>query len=95
MFVVIARYTVRPGEEDAIETALRAMTPLSRAEPGCRSYVVQRAIENPLVFLLYEAYDDETAYEAHTRTPHFQEYVLGDAVPRLESREREFFATID
>jgi autoinducer 2-degrading protein len=94
MYVVIARYTVRPGEEEAVETALRAMTPLSRAEPGCVAYQAQRSLDNPSVFVLYESYVDEGAYKAHAETAHFKRYVLEDAVPRLVSRDREFFETV-
>jgi len=94
VYVVVARYTVRPGEEEAVEAALRAMTTLSRAEPGCVAYQAQRSLDDPSVFVLYESYVDEGAYEAHVETPHFKRYVLEDAVPRLVSREREFFETV-
>jgi quinol monooxygenase YgiN len=95
MFVLIARYVVRPGEEDAVEAALRAMTPLSRAEPGCLVYQAHRAVEDSSLFVLYEAYASEEAYVAHTQTEHFARYVLGDAVPRLVSREREFYTALE
>jgi hypothetical protein len=28
-------------------------------------------------------------------TPHFEQYVKGEAIPNLESRERAFYETID
>ena len=28
-------------------------------------------------------------------TPHFEEHIKGEAIPRLESRERAFYLTID
>ena len=40
-------------------------------------------------------HDDEDAVAAHTSSEHFERFVLGQAVPLLQSREREFFETID
>jgi quinol monooxygenase YgiN len=94
VYVLIARYTVRPGKEGEVEEALRAMTPLSLAEPGCIEYQVQRSLDDPSVYVLYEAYVDEDSYKAHTETAHFTQYVLETAVPLLVSREREFFETL-
>jgi quinol monooxygenase YgiN len=71
------------------------MGPLSRQEPGCLFYQAHRSPDDPRVFFLYEQYADESGYEAHQATPHFERYIKGKAIPRLESRERSFFVTID
>jgi hypothetical protein len=34
-------------------------------------------------------------YKAHGDSGHFQEYGFGQAIPLLESREREFYVTLD
>lgn len=94
MFVVAARYVAMEGEEDAVLGILEQMGPLSRAEPGCRFYQAHRSADDPRVFFLYEQYVDRGGYEAHMETPHFKERILGDAVPRLETRERAFYETI-
>jgi quinol monooxygenase YgiN len=55
-----------------------------------------RSTEDPLLFWLYEQYADEAAYETHMATEHFTRLVKGEAIPDLlESREREFFTTLD
>jgi quinol monooxygenase YgiN len=94
VFVVVAKYTVKSGQEAAVERILRELTPLSRAEPGCRTYQAQRSLDEPGVFLLYETYDDRAAYQAHTETEHFRRLVLEGAVPLLERRERSFYETL-
>ena len=38
---------------------------------------------------------DEDATRAHVESEHFQTLALGDAIPRLEKRERFFYETID
>jgi len=95
VYVVIARYVVQPGQEDAVEAALRAMTPLSLAEPGCLLYQPHRAVHDASVFVIYEGYENEAAYLAHTETEHFARYVVNDAVPRLVSRERAFLTSLE
>ncbi len=94
-YVVAAIWTAKEGQEEKILEVIKKMTPLSRQEPGCLYYQAQRSPDNPRVFFLYEQYADAAGYEAHMATPHFDQYVKGEAIPNLESRERAFYETID
>jgi quinol monooxygenase YgiN len=94
-YVVTAKWTAKPGEEEAVLGCIRKLAGPSRAEPGCQYYQPTRSPDDPRVFFLFEIYDDEAAYKAHGESEHFQTYGFGDAVPRLESRERAFYETID
>ena len=94
-YVVTAKWTANEGEEDAVLAAIEAMIPLSREESGCSFYQPNRDPENPRVFFFYEIYDDEAAYKAHGESEHFAEHGFGNAIPRLETRERVFYTTID
>jgi quinol monooxygenase YgiN len=94
-FVVAATWTAKPGEEAAVATALAQLAPASRAEPGMVLYQAHRDPDNPNLFFLYEQYVDQAAYEAHTESDHFQRFALGQAIPRLERRERLFWETWD
>lgn len=94
-FVVVAKWTARAGEEEAVAAAIRQLVGPSRAEPGMLLYQPHRDPENPRVFLFYEQYRDRSDYEAHLNSEHFQRLGFGDAIPRLESRERGFYETWD
>lgn len=94
-YVVTARWTAKEGEEGAVASAIERLTPQSRAEPGIIFYQPHRDPENPRVFFFYEQYSDPAAYQAHIDSPHMQELGFGDAIPRLESRERAFYETWD
>ena len=94
-YVVLATYVAKLGEEESVAAILRAVAPLSRAEPGCSAYEVHSSVDDPTRFLLYEKYEDETAYQSHQQTDHFRDLILGGAVPKLESRQRQFFRTLD
>ncbi len=94
-YVVAATYRTNPGEEDAVRDALVAMQAASASETGCLAYYAHRLIEDPRVFFLYEQYINEQAYTAHQQTTHFATYIRGQAIPRLETRIRSFYVTLD
>jgi quinol monooxygenase YgiN len=93
-YVVTAKWTAKPGEEDRIARICAEMTEPSRAEPANHAYQAHRSVDNPRLFYLYEQYDDEDGYEAHMASEHFTRLVKEEAIPNLESREREFYETI-
>jgi len=95
MFVVVARFYAQAGKEDEVEAVLKTMTPISNAEPGCALYVVNRSLDDPRRFLLYEQYHGRAGYEAHMATEAFKQHILGTVVPMLESRERDFYETVE
>lgn len=94
-YVVTAFWRARAGQEETIARVIEKMIPLSRQEPGCLYYQAHRSPGDPQLFFLYEQYIDQAGYEAHMATPHFEQYVRGEAIPNLESRERAFYETID
>ncbi len=94
-YVVTAKWTAKPGEEEHVLGCIKQLAGPSRAEPGCQYYQPTRSPDDPRVFFLFEIYDDEAAYKAHGESEHFQRIGFGDAVPRLEARERVFYETID
>ena len=95
MYVVAADYYAREGKAEEIAGILRKMIPISRAEPGCRLYTVNRSVEDPRKFLLYEQYVNEDGYKAHMATDAFKENILGKVVPMLESRVRHFYEVVE
>jgi quinol monooxygenase YgiN len=95
MYVVAAQYTIKEGKEKDVINILKKMIPLSRAEPGCKLYMVNQSPENPRKLLLYEQYVDKSGYEAHMATDAFKENILGKVVPMLESRVRDFFDVVE
>ena len=71
--------------QKALENAQAA-----RKEPGCRQFEVLVDPNDRSKAMLFEIYDDESAFEAHQATPHFKKY-LAEAVPLLASRERSIW----
>jgi quinol monooxygenase YgiN len=94
-YVVAAIWRAKEGQADTIVRVIEKITPLSRQEPGCLFYQAHRSPTDPNLFFLYEQYVDAAGYEAHMATPHFEQYVKGEAIPNLESRERAFYETMN
>lgn len=94
-YVVIAKWTARNGEQDAVAAAISRLIEPSRAEPGNLAYQCLRDPQDPCVFVLYEQYVDEEAYTAHGLSEHFQRWGINDGIPRLRDRERAFYVTWD
>jgi (4S)-4-hydroxy-5-phosphonooxypentane-2,3-dione isomerase len=93
-FVVVAKWTAKPGEEEAVAEALLRLVEPSRAEPGNLVYQPHRDPSDASVFMIYEQYVDEAAFKTHLESDHLKEIGLGEAVPRLAERYRESYETI-
>ena len=93
-YVVRATWTATEESVEAVRDALARLGPLSRQEPGCRLWLAHQDPGRPLVFELFEVYDDEAAYRAHRESEHFRRFAV-PALPLLASRERAFSETLD
>jgi heme-degrading monooxygenase HmoA len=63
MILEAAVLNVRPGEEDALEQAFRAASPLIASSPGYLSHQLQRCLETKGRYLLLVQWE---TMEAHT-----------------------------
>jgi len=92
-YVVAATWHAKPGEADAVAAAIGRLVPFVELEPGNLLYQAHRDPEDPNTFFFYEQFVDAAAFQAHVDSAHFQEHAIGDAIPRLDSRDRAFYET--
>jgi autoinducer 2-degrading protein len=86
MYVVVVFLEAVAGRQEELRDALRvhARACLDR-EPGCQTYDISVDPLEGTVFLLYQVYEDEAAYHAHSELPHYADFqVLTD--PWTKSR---------
>jgi quinol monooxygenase YgiN len=96
MTIVLAvTWVASEGQSDAVADLLRRLVPLARAEAGCLQFDAHRDPDDPNRFFLFERYADQAAFDAHGASPHFQELVLGEALPLLAERVRLFLTPLD
>jgi quinol monooxygenase YgiN len=94
-FVLVARLTARDGEQDRAAELIGRLVEATRTEPGNIHYIPHRDPDDPRVFLMYEQYRDKAAFEEHGQSEHFKSIGLGELFPLMESRERNFYETLD
>ena len=93
-YTLVVRMTAPEGQHDRAEELIRRLGEASRQEPGVVQYIAHRDPDDPRVFLIYEQYRDQAAFEEHGRTDHFKEIALGEQFPLLENRERAIYETL-
>jgi len=81
--IVVAKLKAKTGEEDKMEEALRDMVVKVAQEQGTLKYTLHRAQKDPSVFMIYEKYEDEAAFKAHSSTPYIKE-LFGALQPWLD-----------
>ena len=88
---VIARYTVTFGNELEVESLLTQLADATRAEPGNLSFATYRELDDERKLVLLERYASLDAFTAHRATSHYNDLVLEQIVPRLDSRVIETY----
>jgi quinol monooxygenase YgiN len=73
--IVVATLRAAPGKGDELAAFLAEQCKVVRdSEPGCVAYRLHRARDDPSLFLFYEAYVDDAAFEAHRASAHLASF---------------------
>lgn len=89
MLSFTVRMTFEQSDREEITEILCQLTPASRNEPGCISYVPHFVEGEACTVLIYEQYADEAALEHHRNTPHFHQYAIGGLYQKMRDRQLE------
>lgn len=71
MIALTVTLRVKPGHLDGFLDAITANAEATFAEPGCRYFDINQALDDDHTFTFYELYVDEEAAAAHRTYPHF------------------------
>jgi quinol monooxygenase YgiN len=72
---IFGRFHARPGDEGAVEEALRDVTGPTRAEAGCLSMQAFRSTRDPGLFYVHSRWVDEAAFDRHAGLPHTVRFI--------------------
>ena len=82
VLTIVAKLRAAKGKGDALAKLLAEQSAAVRkAEPGCIVYRPHRSTKDPDVFVWYEQYKDDAAFEFHRKAPHLAAF--------RERREKE------
>ena len=71
ILTVVARLRAAKGKGDAMAALLKEQAVVVlKAEPDCLVYRAHRSTKDPELFLFYETYANDAAFEAHRNAPH-------------------------
>ena len=90
MFVLVVNIRIKAENVERFMPMVLANAREARKEPGCKQFDVLVDPQDKTQVMLFEVYNDESAFEVHQQTPHFKKY-LAEAVPLLASRERHVY----
>jgi quinol monooxygenase YgiN len=87
--VVLAHWRTTAEAVSEVLSALDALTPLTKAEPGCRDFQVFQDADDPTSIVLVEHYADAAAQQAHVQSDHYRELIVEWVRPLLSERQVE------
>ena len=71
VLTVVAKLSAKPGKGDELAAVLREqVASVRKAEPDCLVYRLHRSKKQPDLFLFYEQYRSEAAFDLHRKAPH-------------------------
>ena len=78
--VVVARVTVKEGQEAAFTAVASVLVEATRKEAGCLFYTLYQSPMDPKSFIFYEEYKDQAAFDFHSNSDHFKTFAgaIGD-----------------
>jgi len=85
------RLLARPGEESAVESALREVMGPPREEPGCLSFHLFRSMREPRLFYIHSKWVNEAEFHKHAELPHTKRFL--ERVDPLLEQPREVART--
>ena len=71
VLTVVAKLSAKPGKGDELAGILaEQVAAVRRAEPDCLVYRLHRSKKDPDLFLFYEQYRSDAAFDLHRKAPH-------------------------
>ncbi len=82
-----AKWQVKEGRLDTVLHLLAEVAKQTILEKGNLFYKIHQSHSDANTLILFEGYTDQSAVEEHRNSAYFQNLVIGQIIPNLESRE--------
>ena len=83
-FSMLVTLKVKAGQEKALEEAFGPCVAATRKEPGCVAYQLNRDLDHPNVYVMFEHFKSVPAIEEHAKSKHVAA-LLEKILPLLEA----------
>jgi quinol monooxygenase YgiN len=75
MLTNVALLRAKPGQAEALGSALTGLVEPSRRDAGCISYDLHQSLEDANSWFIYENWRSTEDFDAHMQTAHLQEFL--------------------
>lgn len=72
--IVVASFTVKPGQEEEARTASEALVAPTHAEEGCILYALHQGVDDPRRLAFVERWASRQQLEAHLESDHIKQW---------------------
>ncbi len=79
---ILAQFTAKPGQAEALRAAIYDVMGKTLAEPGCRRFVLYQSVDDPNLLSVIEKFASQADFDAHLGTPYIKN-LLDKVVPEL------------
>jgi len=95
MFVQLVHIRIKPGRVQDFFEVFRINFEGTRAEPGNYRFDVLQDPDDDHHFVIYEAFENEAAVDAHRQTEHYRRTVDGlNELMTTATREKQYFRMV-
>lgn len=86
-FSITVAFKVKAGQEKAFAEAFGPAIAATRKEQGVIAYCLNQEVDEPAVFVMYEAFKNVAAIESHAKSKHVEE-LLKKIAPMLDGEAK-------
>ncbi len=87
-YVILVEYTINENDIDKVVDLLTEIQlETLENEEGCLVYDVLLAEDDPTKIFIYESYENEAAFKAHTNSAHFKQIVPTKLKPLIKQEK--------
>lgn len=83
---LIVLWKIREEELANVMRLLPELVEKTKGEAGNLHYAIYQSADSRTEIILHERYKDEAALNAHKDSAHYQQIVVGQIIPTLETR---------
>jgi quinol monooxygenase YgiN len=74
VLIIAGSLSFAPSDREDVMASLRAITVLSRKDPGCVDYWWSEDLEMPNTFRFFECWETQELFDTHINAPHEKEF---------------------
>lgn len=90
---VVAQITAKAEYRDFIQSELIKLVAPTRQEKGCIEYRLHQDLDDPVLFLFFETWEDRISLERHLASEHFKQYVVA-VTPYIDDKTVRIMTSI-